>query len=91
MNTPDALINSGLVFGPGLALAAGVLTARNCCRWAADRWHDHLDARRYAATAARLHRVANIADAVMAMPEDLLNAQLKAKYNAADNAREEKK
>ncbi|MDX2732835.1 hypothetical protein [Streptomyces sp. PA03-2a] len=90
MSTPDALINGGLVFGPGLALAAGVLTARTCCRWATDRWHDRLDTRRYKATAARLHRVADIADAVMAMPEDLLTAQLEAKY-AADNAREEKK
>ncbi|MFE9949339.1 hypothetical protein ACFYRJ_17610 [Streptomyces sp. NPDC005531] len=91
MSHVDALINGGLVFGPGLALAAGVLTARTCCRWAADRWHDRVDARRYAATAARLHQVAAVTDAVMAMPADLLTAQLKAKYDAADNAREEKK
>ncbi|MGW3825730.1 hypothetical protein ACWEAF_26340 [Streptomyces sp. NPDC005071] len=89
MSTPDALINGGLIYGPGLLLAAGVLTARNCCRWAADRWHDHLDTRRYKATAARLHRVADIADAVMAMPEDLLNAQLEAKYDAENYTHEE--
>ncbi|WP_406325856.1 hypothetical protein OG784_13000 [Streptomyces sp. NBC_01617] len=90
MTTPDALINGGIVYGPGLLLAAATLTARNCCRWAADRWRDRADARRYAATAARLHCVATVTDAVMAMPEDLLVAQLEAKY-AADNAREEKK
>lgn len=85
----DHLINGGLLYGPGLLLTASGISLWRGCRRVAEAVRDRADNRRYQATAARLHRVATVADAVLALPEDLLIAQLNAKYAATPNHAQE--
>ncbi|WP_435597112.1 hypothetical protein [Streptomyces anulatus] len=78
----DQTINAALYYGPGaLALTAAVAAFR-ACAWAADRYHqlaqDRADRRAYTARAFRLCRVAEQADAFLAMPPALVNARLEA-------------
>lgn len=92
----DHLINGALYYGPGLFLAALAVCSWRAYRRITDRIQQHrddqADRRHYAATAARLHRVADVTDAVMAMPPELLIAQLDAKYDATpDHATEGEK
>lgn len=86
----DYLINAGLLYGPGITLTAASLAAWYGGRRIAEHLRDRADNRRYAATAARLHRVADRADAFLAMPEDVVTARLEAHYAVeANHAQEE--
>ncbi|MFE9855517.1 hypothetical protein [Streptomyces sp. NPDC005780] len=85
----DRLINGGLYYGPGMLLTAVGATAWYGARRIAERVRDRADNRRYAATAARLHRVADRADAVMAMPENLVTARLENHYATEPNHAQE--
>ncbi|MFJ3141658.1 hypothetical protein ACIPJM_04305 [Streptomyces halstedii] len=80
----DHMINTTLVYGPGIALTTGTLCAIRSCRWAANRYHqwinDRADRRHYTAVAFRLNRVADRADAFLAMPEAIVTARLEAHY-----------
>ncbi|WP_148016494.1 hypothetical protein [Streptomyces sp. OR43] len=90
MNNADYLINAGLLYGPGLLLAAGTAGAWRTGWWIRDRHQARIDKQTYTARAARLNRVADRADAFLAMPEDLVTARLEAHYAATPNhAREE--
>ncbi|MDQ0792045.1 hypothetical protein [Streptomyces sp. B1I3] len=86
----DQLINAALYYGPGILLIAAIGTARRTSRWARNRHDDRADRRHYTALAARLHQVAGRADALLAMPRDLVNARLEAQLPAdTDHAQEE--
>ncbi|MFJ3084662.1 hypothetical protein ACIPJG_33600 [Streptomyces halstedii] len=83
-NAVDHLINTALVYGPGVALTTGTICALRTCRWAANRYHqwitDRADRRWYTARATRLNTVADRADAYLAMPEAIVTARLEAHY-----------
>lgn len=85
----DYLINAALYYGPGLLLAAVAVTGWRGIRWSINRHYDRLDRRHYAAVAFRLNRVADQADAYLAMPRNLVNARLEAHYNAPAHASKE--
>ncbi|MCX5138361.1 hypothetical protein [Streptomyces sp. NBC_00338] len=89
----DYCINTGLLYGPGVALTAAAVASWRTGRWVLNRIHHRIEeqARRdYTARAARLHQVADRADAFLAMPEDLVTARLEAHYSATpDHAQEE--
>lgn len=76
----DYLINTGLLYGPGVLATAAAVTVWRTCRWAIDCRQARIDRRHYTARAFRLNRVADRADAVMALPEDQLIAQLNTHY-----------
>ncbi|WP_392750620.1 hypothetical protein [Streptomyces sp. LN590] len=94
MTTPDALINGGLVFGPGLLLAIGTVTTCRACRWAVDRTHQLIDnratRRQYAAIAARWHQVENNANAFIAQAGDQLADRVLQQIHADDTREGEK-
>lgn len=83
----DQTINAALFYGPGVLATAATVAAWRTGQWALRRYdqllQDRADRRDYTARAARLHQVADRADAYLAMPETLINARLEAQYNAA--------
>lgn len=90
----DYLINTGLLYGPGVLLTAAAVATWRAAWWGIhrhDQWRaDRAERRHYTAVATRLHQVADRADAFLAMPEDLVNARLEAHYAATpDHAQEE--
>ncbi|MGQ4353227.1 hypothetical protein [Streptomyces drozdowiczii] len=88
----DRVIDGALYYGPGLVLAATGAAAWAGIRWAIGWRRDRAIRREYAARAYRLCRVADHADALLAMPTDLVNARLEAQLNTlTDHAREEEK
>ncbi|MBQ1118467.1 hypothetical protein [Streptomyces sp. C3-3] len=88
----DQTINAALFYGPGVLATAAVVAAWRTGQWTVrryDQWlQDRADRREYTARAARLHQVADNADAYLAMPDTLINARLEAQYAAADLANE---
>lgn len=82
----DQTINAALYYGPGVLALTATVAAFRACAWAADRYHqavqDRADRRKYTARAYRLCRVADSADAVMAIPADDLNQYLDNKLAA---------
>ncbi|MEU8623242.1 hypothetical protein [Streptomyces sp. NPDC048669] len=84
----DHCINAGLLYGPGVALTAGALTARRICWWAIDRHKqrktDRADRRHYTAVAARLNTVADNTDRIIAQAGDRLADQLLPQIYAND-------
>ncbi|MYX14450.1 hypothetical protein GTY67_13690 [Streptomyces sp. SID8374] len=82
----SALLPAALFYGPGVALTAAVVVAWCAGRWTVtqvdQRLQDRADRRAYTARAYRLCRVADNADAYLAMPSALVNARLEAQYNA---------
>lgn len=86
----DMVINTAITLGPGLLAAATGTAVWRGIRWTADRRRDRAERRFYAARAFRLNRVADQADAYLAMPAPLVNARLEAQLNAVtDNVQEE--
>jgi hypothetical protein len=87
MSTLDALIDTGLYYGPGVLLTTAVITAGRGFMWAADRTHQLIDnraARRYKATADRLHQVASNTDFIIAAADDQLASRLLQQIYADD-------
>ncbi|MFB6776550.1 hypothetical protein ACFCX0_03765 [Streptomyces sp. NPDC056352] len=84
----DRLINTGLYYGPGVVLTVAAIAAGRGFFWAADRTHQLIDnrvaRRQYAATATRLHTVANAADTVIAQAGDQLAERLRQQIYAND-------
>lgn len=82
----DQVINAALYYGPGVLALTVTIAAFRVCAWAADRYHqavqDRADRRTFTARAYRLCRVADSADAVMAIPADDLNRYLDNKLAA---------
>ncbi|MEV7492243.1 hypothetical protein AB0O08_15995 [Streptomyces anulatus] len=82
----DQVINATLFYGPGALALTATIAAFRVCACAADRYHqaaqDRADRRKYTARAYRLCRVADSADAVMAIPADDLNQYLDNKLAA---------
>lgn len=82
----DQTINAALFYGPGVLVTAAAYTAWRTGQWTVrryDQWlHDRADRRKYTARAYRLCRVADSADAVMAIPTDDLNHYLDNKLAA---------
>ncbi|MBT2429401.1 hypothetical protein J7F02_28245 [Streptomyces sp. ISL-112] len=78
----DRVIDAALYYGPGVLVTAVVIAVWCACRWAVRRYEhllqDRADRREYAARAYRLCRVADNADAFLAMPPALINARLEA-------------
>ncbi|MCX4450633.1 hypothetical protein [Streptomyces sp. NBC_01789] len=104
MNGLDALLTGGqilaanaaagdtaITLAPGLLVAATGAAVWRGLRWAAYRRRDRAARREYAARAYRLNRVADHADALLAMPTDLVNARLEAQLNAVKHAQEEER
>jgi hypothetical protein len=87
----DRVIDGALYYGPGLALAAAGAAAWAGIRWASGRRRDRVIRRKYTARAYRLCRVADQADALLAMPTDLVNTRLEAQLNAVEHAQEEER
>lgn len=92
----DQTINAALYYGPGVLATTAVVAAWRAGQWAVRRYdqllQDRADRREYTARAARLHQVADRADAYLAMPDTLINARLEAQYNATtDLANEEER
>lgn len=76
MSTLDALIDTGLYYGPGVLLTAAVFAAGHGFIRAADRTHRLIDdraaRRQYAAVAARWRQVETNADVYIAQAGDQL-------------------
>lgn len=89
MNAADLLINATLYYGPGLVLAVVAVTGWRGIRWSIKRHYDRAERRHYTAVAFRLNRVADRADALLAMPADLVNARLEAQYAASGHVQDE--
>lgn len=85
----DHVINAGLYYGPGLAVAAGLLSAHRAWQRACDWRHDRAARRHYAAVAFRLNRVADRAEVVLDQDKDELLTHLEAQYNAPARASKE--
>ena len=85
----DMVIDAALTLGPGLALAATGAAAWAGIHWVADRRRERAERRAYTARAYRLCRVAHRADALLAMPTDLVNARLNAQLAATETTQEE--
>ncbi|MFI7329296.1 hypothetical protein ACIBQ3_32255 [Streptomyces rubiginosohelvolus] len=81
----DQVINAALFYGPGVLALTATIAAFRVCAWAADRYHqavqDRADRRAYTARAFRLCRVADSADAVMALGDNTVNEYLDNKYD----------
>ncbi|KOG78745.1 hypothetical protein ACIQJW_08080 [Streptomyces californicus] len=79
-------ITAALYYGPGVLVTAAAVAAWRTGQWTVrrhDQWlHDRADRRAYTARAFRLCRVADSADAVMAIPADDLNRYLDNKLAA---------
>ncbi|MER5816849.1 hypothetical protein [Streptomyces californicus] len=82
----DQAISAARYCGPGVLVTAAAVAAWRTGQWAVRRsgqWlHDRADRRAYTARAFRLCRVADSADAVMAIPADDLNRYLDNKLAA---------
>ncbi|WP_328903227.1 hypothetical protein OHR86_27900 [Streptomyces sp. NBC_00441] len=88
----DMVIGTATTLAPGLLAAATGTAVWRGIRWATERRRDRATRRKYAARTYRLNRVADQADALLAMPADLVNARLEAQLNTLTNhAREEDK
>lgn len=87
----DMVINTAITLGPGLLAAATGTAVWRGIRWVADHRRDRTLRREYTARAYRLNRVADQADAYLAMPADLVNARLEAQLNAVEHAQEEER
>ncbi|MYX67300.1 hypothetical protein K388_05031 [Streptomyces sp. KhCrAH-43] len=87
----DTVIDTAITLGPGLLAAATGTAVWRSLRWAADRRRDRATRRAYSARAYRLCRVADRADAYLAMPAGLVNARLEAQLNAVEHAQEEER
>lgn len=89
----DRVIDAALYCGPGVLATAVVVAAWCTCRWAVRRYdqllQDRADRRAYTARAYRLCRVADNADAYLAMPPALVNARLEAQYAATPDFADE--
>lgn len=76
MSTLDALIDTGLYYGPGVLLTAAVFAAGHGFIWVADRTHQLIDnraaRREYAAVANRWRQVESNANAYIAAAGDQL-------------------
>ncbi|MFD3638266.1 hypothetical protein [Streptomyces griseus] len=85
----DQAINAALFYGPGVLALTATIAAFRAFAWAADRYHrlvqDRADRREFTARAFRLCRVADSADAVMAIPADDLITYLDSKLAATPN------
>lgn len=85
----DQTINAALFYGPGVLATAVAYTAWRTGQWTVRRYdqllHDRADRRAHTARAARLHQVADRADAYLAMPDTLINARLEAQYTATSD------
>ncbi|MFJ8923913.1 hypothetical protein ACIREK_31100 [Streptomyces sp. NPDC102415] len=87
----DHLINAGLHYGPGILLTASLTVAWRTWQRARDWHHDRAERRHYTALAFRLNRVADRADAFLAMPRDLVNVRLEALLPAdTDHSKEDR-
>ncbi|MFJ6363497.1 hypothetical protein ACIQIE_20235 [Streptomyces globisporus] len=88
----DQVINAALYYGPGVLALTATIAAFRACAWAADRYHqllqDRADRREYTARAFRLCRVADSADAVLALGDNTVIKYLDNKYDATDLANE---
>lgn len=82
----DQVINAALFYGPGVLALTATVAAFRVCAWAADRYHqlaqDRADRRAYTARAFRLCRVADSADAVLALGDNTVNEYLDNKLAA---------
>ncbi|XCM28922.1 hypothetical protein ABXI76_05555 [Streptomyces parvus] len=82
----DQIINAALYYGPGVLALTATIAAFRACAWAADRYHqlvqDRADRRAYTARAFRLCRVADSADAVLALGDSTVIAYLDNKLAA---------
>ncbi|MFJ9985360.1 hypothetical protein ACIQUD_15230 [Streptomyces globisporus] len=82
----DQVINAALFYGPGALALTATVAAFRVCAWAADRYHqavqDRADRREYTARAFRLCRVADSADAVLALGDNTVNEYLDNKLAA---------
>ncbi|MEU0160151.1 hypothetical protein ABZ154_15255 [Streptomyces sp. NPDC006261] len=89
----DQVIDAALYYGPGVLAAAAVAAAWCTCRWAVHRYEqwlqDRADRREYTARAYRLCRVADSADAFLAMPPALINARLEAHLDTTPDLADE--
>jgi hypothetical protein len=76
MSTLDALIDTGLYYGPGVLLTIAVIAAGRGFMWAADRTHQLIDnraaRRECAAVANRWRQVESNANAYIAQAGDQL-------------------
>lgn len=86
----DWVVHTVRDLAPGVLAAAAGTAVWRTLRWTAARRRDRALRRAYAARAYRLCRVADQADAYLAMPTALVNAHLEAQLNA-ETVREEEK
>lgn len=93
MSTLDALIDTGLYYGPGVLLTAAVFAAGHGFIWATDRTHRLIDnratRRQYAAMATRWRQVENNANAYIAQAGDQLADRVLQQIHANDDTHEE--
>ncbi|WP_432008668.1 hypothetical protein [Streptomyces bacillaris] len=89
----DGLINAAHYYGPGVLATIAVAAAWRTSRWASRRYdqlaQDRADRREYTARAYRLCRVADNADAFLAMPPALVNSRLEAQLATTPNHADE--
>lgn len=90
----DYLINTCLLYGPGAVLTAAAIATWRAAWWAIDRcdqWKtDRANHRHYTATAARLNKVADNTDRIIADAGDHLAEQLDQQIYANDTHEGEK-
>ncbi|MFH8867102.1 hypothetical protein [Streptomyces griseus] len=79
----DQTINAALYYGPGAAAVAAWRTGQWTVRRYDQLLHDRADRREYTARAYRLCRVADSADAVIALGDNTVIEYLDNKYDAA--------
>lgn len=76
----DYLINTGLLYGPGVLLTAAAVATWRAAWWGIarhDQWRtDRADRRHYTAIATRLHQVADNTDRIINAAGDQLAEQL---------------
>lgn len=88
MTNLDALIDTGLYYGPGILLTTAVITAGRGFMWAADRTHQLIDnraaRREWAAATARWRQVENNANAFIAQAGDQLADRVLQQIHADD-------
>jgi hypothetical protein len=92
MSTLDALIDTGLYYGPGVLLTAAVFAAGHGFIWAADRTHQLIDnraaRRECAAIAARWRQVETNANAYIAQAGDQLADRVLQQIHTNDDTHE---
>ncbi|WP_030703936.1 hypothetical protein [Streptomyces griseus] len=81
----DQTINAALYYGPGVLVTAAAYTAWRTGQWTVRRYdqlvQDRADRREYTARAYRLCRVADSADAVIALGDNTVIEYLDNKYD----------